>query len=94
MPAGHFSTFWLKKHFLPSKLPKFCYGFPRFFDDTQTCWHGSGVYEDCNNVLWSRNLMIRYKGSNCKWWHFYPYETYAELRSKFEEIMSGKFFIL
>jgi len=63
---------------------------PNFFDDTETCWHGSGIYEDCNNVLWSRNLFIRYKGKNCKWWHFYPYETYAELRSKFEEIMSGQ----
>lgn len=41
-------------------------------------------------MLWSRNLFIRYKGKNCKWWHFYPYETYAELRSKFEEIMSGQ----
>ena len=34
--------------------------------------------------------MIRYKGGNCKWWHFYPYETYSELRSKFQEIMAGE----
>ena len=34
--------------------------------------------------------MIRYHGDNCKWWHFYPYETYAELRSKFEEIVAGR----
>ena len=45
---------------------------PNLFNDHETCWHGSGIYEDCNNVLWSRNLMIRYKGQNCKWWHFYP----------------------
>lgn len=29
------------------------------FDDSATCWHGSGVYEDCNNKLWLRNMMIR-----------------------------------
>jgi len=63
---------------------------PREFDDGKTCWHGSGIYEDCNNVLWTRNLYIRYKGNNCKWWHFYPSETYAELRSKFQEIINGK----
>ena len=62
----------------------------RVFDDGKTCWHGSGIYEDCNNVLWSRNLFIRYKGNNCKWWHFYPSETYADLRVKFQEIMNGK----
>ena len=35
-------------------------------------------------------MMIRYKGDNCKWWHFYPHETYADLRSKFEEISNGE----
>ena len=64
--------------------------FFRVFDDGKTCWHGSGIYEDCNNVLWTRNLYIRYKGNNCKWWHFYPSETYADLRSKFQEIINGK----
>ena len=34
--------------------------------------------------------MIRYKGDNCKWWHFYPYETYAELKSKFHEILANR----
>jgi hypothetical protein len=34
--------------------------------------------------------MIRYKGDNCKWWHFYPYETYTELRVKFQEIVAGQ----
>jgi len=63
---------------------------PNEFDDSKTCWHGSGIYEDCNNVLWSRNMFIRYSGGNCKWWHFYPTETYANLRSKFQEIMDGE----
>lgn len=63
---------------------------PNVFDDRMTCWHGSGIYEDCNNVLWSRNIMIRYKGDNCKWWHFYPQETYANLRAKFHEILNGQ----
>ena len=32
----------------------------RPFDDSATCFHGSGIYEDCNSRLWARNLMIRY----------------------------------
>ena len=59
-------------------------------DDSETCWHGSGVYEDCNAKLWSRNMMIRYYGSGCKWWHFYPDQTTADLEEKFREIMSGQ----
>ena len=34
-------------------------------------------------------MKIRYKGSNCKWWHFFPHETYSDLKSKFNQIMSG-----
>ena len=34
--------------------------------------------------------MIRYKGGNCKWWHFYPSETYADLRAKFQKILNGQ----
>ena len=59
------------------------------FNDYKTCWHGSGIYEDCNNKLWSRNVMIRYYGGNCKWWHFYPEERYEQLKSKFDEILKG-----
>ena len=51
-------------------------------------WHGDGTYEDCNNVLWTRNIMIRYKGGSCKWWHFYPSEEYPAVRSKFQEILA------
>lgn len=62
---------------------------PRPFQDSKTCWHGSGIYEDCNNVLWQRNALIKYYGGGCKWWHFYPYEGKKELEAKFQEIMSG-----
>jgi len=62
--------------------------FTRVFDDQETCWHGDGTYEDCNNVLWTRNVLIRFKGGSCKWWHFYPYEEYATVRSKFHEILA------
>ena len=34
---------------------------PAPFNDKKTCFHGSGVNEDCNNVLWQRNAMIKYK---------------------------------
>ncbi len=48
------------------------------------------MYEDCNNKLWTRNLLIRYHGQKCKWWHFYPDEKESALQQKFEEILSGK----
>ena len=31
------------------------------FRDSETCWHGSGVNEDCNNGLQMRNAMIKYQ---------------------------------
>ncbi len=37
-----------------------------------------------------RNLMIRYHGGVCRWWHFFPYETKYDMLAKFDEIMSGK----
>lgn len=77
-----------KKHVLWDRLkidPKI----PREFNDSQTCWHGSAIYEDCNNASWERNMKIRYLGHNCKWWHFTPQERYPALKSKFDEIMSG-----
>jgi len=63
---------------------------PEPFPDMKTCWHGSGIFEDCNNKLWSRNAMIRYQGGGCKWWHFYPDEGVNELENKFKEIMGGE----
>ena len=61
----------------------------REFDDSATCWHGNGPYEDCNNKLWTRNALIRHYGANCKWWHFYPNEGYDKMKAKFNEIISG-----
>ena len=63
---------------------------PRVFNDMSTCWHGSGIYEDCNSKLWSRNIMIRYYGGDCKWWHFYPEQREADLDSKYKEILAGR----
>ena len=34
---------------------------PAPFRDQATCWHGSGIYEDCNNGLKMRNAMIKYQ---------------------------------
>ena len=34
------------------------------FSDDQ-CWHGAGIWEDCNNKLWPRNAVIRYATSVC-----------------------------
>jgi len=63
---------------------------PKPFRDSKTCWHGSGIFEDCNNALWTRNAMIRYQGGGCKWWHFTPSEGVKEMEKKFQEIMGGK----
>lgn len=62
----------------------------RVFDDSETCWHGSGVYEDCNQKLWTRNAWIRFKGGRCKWWHFFPDQTAEDMADKFSEIISGR----
>ena len=62
---------------------------PEPFPDMATCWHGSGIFEDCNNQLWSRNAMIKYQGGGCKWWHFLPSEGVKELEEKFQEIIGG-----
>jgi len=63
---------------------------PREFDDRKTCWHGPATFEDCNNASFERNMKLRYYGGNCKWWHFTPNERYPALKSKFDEIMSGR----
>ena len=34
---------------------------PAPFRDQASCWHGSGIYEDCNNGLKMRNAMIKYQ---------------------------------
>ncbi len=34
--------------------------------------------------------MIRYHGSSCKWWHFYPDEGITEMEAKYKEIIEGK----
>ena len=62
---------------------------PKPFPDA-SCWRGSGIWEDCNNRLWTRNAMIQWQGGGCKWWHFYPDEGVAELEQKFQEILGGR----
>ena len=37
---------------------------PAPFHDSDTCWHGSGVNEDCNNGLKMRNAMIKFQVGN------------------------------
>ena len=59
-------------------------------DDSKTCWKGSALFEDCNNDSTMRNMKLRFHGHNCKWWHFAPRETYSDLKSKFDEIMSNQ----
>lgn len=51
-------------------------------DDSGTCWHGMG-YKDCN-----KNVMIVFEG--CKWWHFYPDQTFQEHVDKFRDLADGR----
>ena len=48
------------------------------FDDSGSCWHGRG-YKDCN-----RDIHIVYQG--CKWWHFYPDQSFQDHLDKFYEL--------
>ena len=87
--SNFFLTQTLLRHFLKKIFIFFQYS--REIDDSKTCWHGGGIYEDCNNTMaLGRNLKIRFYGKRCKWWHFFPKEKYANLKSKFDEIMQGK----
>ena len=58
--------------------------------EARTKVRGSGKYEDCNSRLLLRNALLRQKGGNCKWWHFYPDEKIENLEEKFQEIMDGR----
>jgi hypothetical protein len=51
------------------------------FDDSATCWHGKN-YEDCNKEF------VRMPGG-CKWWHFYPTETFEEHVKKFHQLTNN-----
>ena len=50
-------------------------------DDSATCWHGRG-YKDCNRLV-----HIVYGG--CKWWHFYPDQTFQDHLDKFYELTNN-----
>ncbi len=53
------------------------------FDDSDVCFHGFG-YGDCN-----RDIHIVYQG--CKWWHFFPDQTFQEHLDKFHELTGNKY---
>ena len=44
-------------------------------EDSETCFHGVG-YEDCNTARVQLHL-------GCKWWHFYPFESFENHLDKF-----------
>jgi hypothetical protein len=48
------------------------------FNDSLQCWHGSG-YKDCN-------IDIHIVKHGCKWYHFYPFETFQDHLDKFNEL--------
>lgn len=54
-------------------------------DDSQKCWHGKH-HQDCNK-------MIRIVPYGCKWWHFYPEESFKDHVRKFKEL-TGDFYTL
>ena len=61
------------------KLPGLSYD-PDFSDEDQ-CWHGRG-YKDCN-----KDIHIVYQG--CKWWHFYPDQSFDDHLKKFYELTNN-----
>lgn len=48
------------------------------FDDSEQCWHGQG-YKDCN-------IDIHIVPHGCKWFHFFPFQTFQEHVDKFNEL--------
>lgn len=48
------------------------------FDDSKQCWHGQG-YKDCN-------IDIHIVPHGCKWFHFFPFQTFQEHVDKFNEL--------
>jgi len=48
------------------------------FSDEEQCWHGKG-FKDCN-----KDIHIVYQG--CKWWHFYPDQSFDDHLEKFYEL--------
>jgi len=50
-------------------------------DDSETCFHGRG-YKDCNRLI-----HIVYQG--CKWYHFFPDETFNNHFEKFKELTNN-----
>jgi len=54
-----------------------------YFDDSNQCWHGRG-YKDCN-------MDIHIVPHGCKWWHFYPSQTFKEHVEKFNELTENSY---
>ena len=52
-------------------------------NDSKTCWHGKN-YHDCNQI----NRIIPY---GCKWWHFYPSQSFKEHVEKFNELTDNEY---
>ena len=56
--------------------------FPQL-NDSKTCWHGKN-YHDCNQIM----RIIPY---GCKWWHFYPTQSFKEHVAKFNELTNNEY---
>ena len=53
------------------------------FDDSKQCWHGK-FYKDCN-------IDIHIVGHGCKWFHFFPFQTFEEHVEKFRELTQDEY---
>ena len=52
-------------------------------NDSETCWHGKN-YNDCNDD-------IRIVAYGCKWWHFFPFQTFKDHVKKFRELTENEY---
>ena len=53
------------------------------FDDRDQCWHGQH-YKDCN-------IDMHIVPHGCKWFHFYPFQTFEEHVKKFNELTKNEY---
>ena len=56
-----------------------------YFDDSNQCWHGFG-FRDCN-------IIMHIQPHGCKWYHFFPQQTFEEHVEKFNEITNNVYAI-
>jgi len=52
--------------------------------DSESCWKGGRMFDDCNKQNSRGNRRGRY---SCSWWHFFPEERTKQMDQKYRDIL-------